>query len=263
MSYNEAMEIIRTVFIIVWLILSCLLTGFIYWRKLRRERVDSEDGLIDHAIVAFLIAVGVGRVVFVLFHFKTFGFDLPKWLSLLQQPGLIGVVALVTAVVAFGRLLGDEWKDKMEQVDYLSIALAFFLFLATLGDLITQGIGLIETMFLPKTTLLPSFDYKTLVISSLYMIFYLVLFLFLSSIEKTYRTFLWYRAKRRSAQTGFVVASFLIGYGGIGFILGWFQPMTLQIVGTGIDPLVKLLVMVSGFVILYLRSGRSFLGYTA
>ncbi len=256
-SYNGGMEVVRSLFSILWFILSCLLTGFILWRKLRRERVDNEDKIFDLIVFAALGSLVAGRVAFILFHLQVFGGDVSRWLSLSQFPGSIGVISLLTGIVLFWRLLGDGWKDSIEQVDYISIALSFFLFLIALGDVISQVIQVLQSAFFQSAGVVPVLDMKTPIVSVLFLIAYGCLYLFLSTVEKNYRTFLWYRAKRRSAETGFVIACFLIGYGLVGFLLSWFAPMSMVIFGFGLDPVFKLLVMLSGFVVLYVRSGRS------
>ena len=252
------MDIIHTIFSVVWFIFSCMLTGFVIWRKLRRERVDNEDKIFDIILTSSLMSIIVGRLVFIAFHFQTFGLDPVKWISFFQFPGVVGVVMLLAWLLVFWKLLRNEWKDAIEQVDYLSIGVAFFLFLLALGDLFSQVCTLAQSFLPGASVVMPFFDIKILIVSSLYVLIFGFLFLFLSNVEKNYRTFLWYRARRRSAQTGFVVASFLIAYGLFGFLLSWFMPMSMVILGVGIDPIVKLLVMLLGFVVLYVRSGRSF-----
>lgn len=252
------MDIVRSLFSVLWLIISCALAGFVLWRKLRRERVDSEDKIFDTICISLIGGLVIGRLFYILFNFQRFGLDLFTWVAISVFPGYIEVAVVLSGLLLFWKLLGDEWKDSIEQVDYLSIGLSFFLFLLALGTSIGHGLLLVERLLVPQDALLPFFDSKTVIASILYTLFYGGLFLFLSNVERNYRTFLWYRARRRSAQTGFVVASFLIGYGLCGFLLSWLAPMHMHILGVGIDPLVKLLVMVAGFVILYVRSGRSF-----
>ncbi len=251
------MEIVRSFFSVLWFIVSCLLTGFILWRKLRRERVDNEDKIFDIIVFAAGASFIFGRLAFVLFHLQTFGTDITRWVSFWQFPGIIGVVELLIGILLFWKLLRDEWKDAIEQVDYVTIALSFFLFLIGIGDVISQVTQIAQNAFVQSGAVMPLLDIKTFIVSVLYVISYGVLYLFLSAVEKNYRTFLWYRARRRSAQTGFVVACFLIGYGLFGFILSWFIPMSMEVFGFGLDPVIKLLVMLLGFVVLYVRSGRS------
>lgn len=256
------MEIVHTLFSIFWFVFSCLLTGFVLWRKLRHERVDSEEKVFDTIIAACMGSIVIGRIAYILFHINTYGGDVAKWLAVTQFPGNIGVVSLVAGLVLFWKLLKNTWKDSIELVDYVSIALSFLLFILSIGTLLSQGITLFQTTFIQSVSIVPLLDVRTFIVSVLYVIAYGCLHLFLSKVEKNYRTLLWYRAKRRSAQTGFVVACFLIGYGITGFLLSWFMPMNMIVLGIGIDPFVKLLVVLSGFVILYVRSGRSFLHQT-
>lgn len=252
-----SVDTVRTLFLTVWFVFALLLSGFILWRKLRRERVDFEDKLMDRAILSVIVGLVVGRVVFIILNFSLFGIDLGKWLSV-QFPQGIEIASLATGFLVFYGSLGKDWKDALEIVDYVSIALAFLFAILFWGDFLSQVFLFVNTFFIHQASIQLVTDYRPIVIACLYTLLFFVLFVFLSHVEKTYRTFLWYRAKRRSAQTGFVLASFLIGYGLFGFLLGWFQPMSVVILGVGVDPILKLLVVMLGFVILYVRSGRSF-----
>ncbi len=251
------MELLRFGLTTLWIMVTLLFSGFVLWRKLKRERVDFEDMVIDRSLLALGAGVLGGRLAFVLLHLDTFGWSIGKWLSLGSFPGVIDVVALAVGLLVFWLSLGKEWKDAVEVIDYASIGLAFFLFLLSLGD------GLLEIVnaFLlalggGSAAAVPAFDTKTLFWSLVLSGLYLALFAFLSHIEREYRTFLWYRAKRRSAQTGFVIASFLIGYGLIWVSLGWLVPASIVVAGIRLDLFFKLLVMIMGIVILYVRSGK-------
>lgn len=252
----KVMELLRIVLSVVWALLTLVVSGFVLWRKLRRERVDFEDRIIDRALVAALLGVIAGRLVYILVHFNTFGWVLSQWISLASLPGIVDVVSLVIGLISFWLLLGKEWKDPVEILDYVGIGAAFFLFMVSLGDALLQVVSYALPNLEQSQASVPIFEVKSVLWPAIFSLCYLILFIFLSRLEKQYRTFLWYRAKRRSAQTGFVFATFLIGFGFLGATLGWLQPAAIMIAGVGIDPLLKLLVGASGIVILYLRSGR-------
>lgn len=251
------MDLLRLLFTVIWGVLTLVASGFVLWRKLRHERVDFEDKIIDRAFLALLAGTVVGRLAFVFFHFSAFGWDLGKWLSLSGMPGILEVPALSAGLLVFWLTLGRDWRDSIEILDYASIGLAFFLLLISLGDLLSQMIGYLFVSNTQSAAGLSTLDPTYLVWSVVSSVLFLSLFFFLSRLEQRYRTFLWYRAKKRSAQTGFLCAVFLICYGFFGTTLGWFRPATTTIAGVSVDPVLRLLVMIAGIVLLYVRSGRS------
>lgn len=243
------MDLLRVGFIFVWTILTLVFSGFVLWRKLKRERIDFEDKIIDRALLSVFLGLLAGRIIYIVFHFSTFGFSLVKWLSVGALPGIIDVAAISVGLLIFWLSLGKEWKDPMEVLDYTSIGLAFLLFFTSLGNILLQALTFSLANILGSSVILPTFDLQTFLSPVILSTSYLILFIFLSRVEKKYRTFLWYRSKRRSAQTGFVTAAFLIGYGLFGLVLG-----------INIESLLKLLVIIAGIVLLYVRSGRMLLG---
>ncbi len=250
------MELVRVLSSIIWAVFTLVISGFVLWRKIRRERVDFEDKIIDRALLALLAGVVAGRLAFILFHFNAFGWTFGKWIALGTMPGVVDVASLVVGMLVFWLLLGREWKDPVEILDYAGIGTSFFLFLVSVGDALLQLISYLFLNLNQSQASVPVFELRSVLWRLISAVVYLILFIFLSRTEKQYRTFLWYRAKRRSAQTGFVFASFLIGYGLFGAVLGLLQPASMALGGISLDPIVKLLVGLGGIVILYLRSGR-------
>lgn len=253
------MQLLVSFFSLVWMIIAFFLSGFVLWRTLRSERVDHEDEVVDKAAVSLLWGLIAGRVVYGFLHLDIFGSNIWNWIAFWQKPGMIGVAAIIFGLFIFWRLVKGGWKDATEILDYVSIALVFFLFIMSLGEALNYGLAYLISALSRTATIGFKSDARFILLSSFTAVFYLILYLFLTKVEKKYRTFLWYRAKRRSAQTGFVFASFLIGFGFFGFLTGWFAPSQTEYLRGIIEPVTKLLVMAAGFVILYFRSGRTFL----
>ena len=90
------------------------------------------------------------------------------------------------------------------------------------------------------------------------MILYFILFIVLWKLERIYRTFLWYRENRRTAQSGFVFATFCIGFGMITAGMIVVQPASIHIFSIPIDPIIGILSIFTGFFVLFVRSGRTF-----
>lgn len=228
---------------------------FAFWRLLLQERIDEKAGLFDHLFLSVAVGLVAGRIAFILSKFSFFGFAIGKWVDIISYPGFIGIVVLLVSMWIFVGSLTDEWKDHMGILDYGVCGIALFLAASALGggisDGITMGLSSVTHQAVSKESLI------LLGAHFLLSIVYLLFYFFLLHIENVYRTYIWYRARRRNSQSGFVTACFFIGYGIIGFVAGWILPPTLAISTIPIDPFIKLLVMMGGFVILYLRSGRS------
>lgn len=250
------MDIIRFVFSVLWFVIAILVSWFLLWRTLRRERVDNEEQFVDGVFLAVLGSAVVSRFAFIIIHFKDFTFDISKWLNFTGHPGFVPWFLIPVGLWILYKRSQKEWKDPIELLDYSVTALCALLVFVWLHTVLVDVVFLLFARLSPGA-LVPVINPQVPFLASVMAGLYLLLRIALISLEKKYRTFLWYRAKRSSAQTGFVLATFLMAYGAISFFTGWFLPSTLMIGRIPFDPLAGLLVMVSGFVLLYVRSGRS------
>jgi prolipoprotein diacylglyceryltransferase len=243
----------------LWAIISGIIAMFVLWRKLRRERVEHEEEFVDQVLIASLVSLIVGRAGYILTHFPNFGLQVSLWLSFWIRPGSIEILSLLSFFLVLWKLTEKkDWRDVGELLDYTSISSASFFFVFSLVHVVVSVVSLVIAWQSPTSLHVLTFSSVLPIIALIIQsVLYGGLFTYLSRVEKVYRTFSWYRAKRRSAQTGFIVAMLFIGYGAIGFGLSWFLPMNLLIGRVPLDPFFSLLVMMIGFVILYVRSGRT------
>jgi len=93
-----------------------------------------------------------------------------------------------------------------------------------------------------------------------FAILFLLLFIFLSWVEKRYRFFEWYKAGKYSAQSGFIVGVTVMGYGLIHLVLTPLHAQELVIMSIRLDIFLHILLLFVGFFILYVRSGKSNFG---
>lgn len=234
-----------------WTILSIVVGLFALWKKMRLERITSEEELLDKVLIATIGGVVVTRILLFLFSQPLFA----KFVSISNGLSLTTTIETVVVVVSFfllRRFTQEEWKDGFEILDYLCVPLTLFLAFLSLGMFLTSVIAVIFTQTQPNPPPILFQDFYWLFPA----VFYFILSPLLAFFERNYRTFLWYRHKRSSAQTGFVTAVFCIAYGIFGATIGWQQPSVMRIGDVPVEPFLRLLVMVSGFVILYVRSGR-------
>ncbi len=165
------------------------------------------------------------------------------WMSFWQTPadqGLWLVICVLLLVFAFRK------NNLFSSLDYLVIPLTVFLIAIVTGGGIENILSItLSNMVGKNATQFGAADFLW-IIQSLMLVGFSWL---LTKLERGYRTFSWYKAKRSSANSGFVFASFCIGIGLIGNIGEVFHP--------SIDIFFFGLALLVGFMLLYVRSGRT------
>lgn len=239
-----------------FLVLSFFAGAFVLWKKGKEEYYD-ENQLLDVLIAASFWGLVGARLGFIFVHFPEFGFDILKWLSLFVYPGYLGFSGLVLGlIVLYAKAKKIKW-DPYEVCDFGAIALTIATVCITIG-MFVNGSGFGNSTTLPIGLPFPGvFDHRhptQLYAAVLYSLFFVVLW----KLEHVYRTFLWYRENRRTAQTGFVFAVFWIGYGLIGLGLGLVSPPAISIFSFSVDAVLYGTAICYGLALLYVRSGRTF-----
>ncbi len=224
------------------------LSFFVLWRKNESEHIPDLQPFLDRAVVSFVGGALTGRVAFVLL-------SLPQGI----RPGSIldffwGPISLPIALL-FGLtflylLTKADWKDRFILLDFTSIALSFWFASLAIRSVFLGVIGLSIRTSEIQVAVIP------LLFSFFSFVFYALLFSALNYLEKRYRTFMWYRSRRSSAQSGFVISVFLILSSvwqlAIAALSGQLTSSVVQIATT----LLTIFFFVSGFLLLYIRSGR-------
>lgn len=240
----------------IWSVLSAILliivtyvTLFLVWRKVDQENIDGVETFFDAIFKSSVVAYAAGRVGYILFSLR---FPLSS-INQLWSAGISSVsIPLLIAgfFLAFYRFSIPHWKDRFHLLDLVSIGMACWLSLTFLC-LTIVGIR----PFLGGATVSVSLV-SSLVLPAVFAILFGLLFALLTQLEQVYRTFMWYRYRRSSAQSGFVVAAFLVG-GGLLLLarLLLFEGIEFTVSFIG-ELIVTLLFILSGFIILYIRSGR-------
>ncbi len=239
-----------------FLVLSFFAGAFVLWKKGKEEYYD-ENQLLDVFISASFWGLVGARLGFILVHFPEFGFDVLKWLSLFVYPGYLGFSGLALGLmVLYTKAKKLKW-DAYEICDFGAIALTIAIVCITIG-MFVNGSGFGNSTTLPIGLPFPGvFDRRhptQLYAAVLYFLFFILLW----KVERIYRTFMWYRENRRTAQTGFIFAVFWIGYGLIGLGLGLVGPPAVSIFSFSIDPILYGAAVCYGLAMLYIRSGRTF-----
>ncbi len=239
----------------IFIAMAFLAAGLVFWRKGREEHYDESiffDGFLIAVITGFIMA----RLGFVFIRIDQFGLDLLKWFDVFSYPGLSGLFGAVGSTAALYRFARKQKWDTFEVLDFwvLSLSLALsFLWVGALFD----GVGFGNPTGLPWGVIFPGVLEKHHPTQIYAALLYVVLFFSLSRLEYTYRLFEWYKAKRKSAQSGFLFCVFLIAHGFINLMLSLIMPATWEVAGIDIADVIHVLIVVFGIVMLFIRSGRA------
>lgn len=234
--------------------LAFLAMGFVYWRKTKEEHYDEAEAF-DGFLLAWIVGLVAARVGFVVLNLGTLGFNLVNWFDLVGRPGLNGLAGGIGASWYLYRFAQKKKWDAFEILDYWFLALSQGLIWVWLG-LFLDGTRFGEATSLPIGMVFPGV-FEPHHPAQLYAAtFYSGLFWYLSWLEFNYRTFEWYKARRKSAQTGFLTGTFLIGHGVISGGLALIMPANVLIQGFELDYGLAVASVLIGGGVLMIRSGR-------
>lgn len=227
------------------------------WRRGKDEHY-SELQLFDGFILSFLVGAVFSRITFVVGNFSQFGFNPFAWLNIIGQPGGQDVVFWVAATVFLYRFAVRKKWDAFEILDFWSIALTVWLLFAALADFASgAGRGKFTQWFVGMV--FPGSIERTHP-AQLYMALgCLLLYAYLVWAESRYRIFEWYRMGKKSAQTGFLISTFLIFFSLLSMILLLFRLPEFLVFGWALDFWVYLVGMLFGMRLLLRRSEKPLL----
>ncbi len=240
----------------LFVIVAFFASSYVFWRKGREEHYP-EDELFDSLLLALFWGVVWSRVGFVVMHFDVFGLQPLSWLNVFNMPGfstLFGIVA--GGWFLFNTAKKHKW-DEYEVLDFGVMALALGMAILWLGSFFS-GADFGTPTNLPWGIQFPNVFDKRHPVQLYGFIAYVLVFIYLFWVESRYRTFSWYRARKDSAQSGFLFAMFCILWGIIGTVLWLFSPTQVWFYGVPVEPIIRFVLIVYGCVTLFQRSGRSF-----
>ena len=235
-------------------ILAFLVSGFIFWKKGREEHYE-EDELFDGFILALIVALLFSRIGFIITHFANFSFNPLNWLDLMGHPGLSGLFGGIGGTIFIYRFAQQKKWDAFEILDFWVTSLAISLSIISVG-LFFDGSGYGYATNLPWGFIFPGVFEKHHPVQLYAAFLYFLLFIYLIKLEYKYRTFVWYKAKRKSAQTGFLFGFFLMGMGIFELLLSLVTPSQLKFYVVDLDILIAILVSLIGLFVLLIRAGR-------
>lgn len=237
-------------------VLGLFLSAFVFWRKGREEYYDEAE-LFDGFLLSVLVGTIAARLGFVLLHIYEFGRSFWLWFDVVSRPGMDLLIGGVAATLYLYRYARQQKWDAFEVLDFWSLTLSFGVGMFWLG-MLAGGNGFGYPTNLPWGIVFPTVYEKHHPTQLYAALLYFGLFYYLSKVEYVYRTFEWYKAKRKSAQSGFLISSFVIAYGLSLCVLSWLRPAQYMLGEWQLDIFVGLLLMLVGGGLMFSRSGRSF-----
>lgn len=238
----------------VMLFLAMFFGMFVFWRKGKEEHYD-EMMLFDGLLLAHAFGAVAARAAYIVLHFDQFGLNLIAWLDIFSHPGLmLFVFYLVSALYLFRFSRKKKW-DEFEILDFWILGVTASLVFVWIGYFLA-GASFGQPTSLPWGIIFPGLLERHHPLQLYFVLFYGLLFWYLSWVEFRYRTFAWYRAGKNTAQTGFLLSMFLLFTGLVSLLLSFISIAGLVVFSIRIDMFVSALMVLVGAGMLYARSGR-------
>lgn len=238
----------------IFQIVAFLSAALIIWRRSKEENY-SEPMVFDGYLLSFLVGWFLGRLGHILVAWDRFGWDVLKWLNVVQYPGIQLLVGLVGATIYFFVFAKKQKWDAYEVLDWWAQALTLGLIWINVGYFFA-GVRFGHVTNLPWGVMFSGVFEKRHPIQLYYLLFHIVMHKVLNWLEYHYRTFEWYRSGKKTAQTGFVFASFMISYSLFSLFISLMQSPIFMIGEFVLDGFIYLLLLGLGLYILLLRSNR-------
>ena len=238
----------------LFILLGMIGGSFLFWRRAHEEHYE-DDEVFDVLLSSFFGAVLLGRISYILFHLADFGANALSWIAITIRPGINEIFAILGMCLVLAWQAKKRKWNHFELLDYLPLSLTFFFILLWIGRFFA-GSYLGNPTTLAMGVSFPTVFDQRHPVQLYYALGFALLFLILKFFESRYRFFSWYRGNKQSAEAGFLLGVFLIGFGLLRVILGMFHSSDMNILAVPIDSVVYLTVIFAGFLIILLQSGR-------
>lgn len=192
----------------LFMLLAVLTAGFIFWKKGKEEHYDEYE-LMDCFLRSMFVGLVVGRIGYVVHSIQTLGFSPLAWIDIFSHPGIHLLSAVIGGAFTLYRCARQRKWDEYEVLDFWSIGVATGLSIMYLG-LFFDGTAYGAETQLPMGVLFPGLFVKHHPLQLYLMGIFIIISIFLSRVEYRYRTYEWYRAGKKAAQTGFLISFFVI-----------------------------------------------------
>jgi prolipoprotein diacylglyceryltransferase len=229
--------------------------AFAFWRKAKEEHYHEEQ-VFDAFLLSSLVGLIAGRLGFVILHAAEFAAQPWRVFDMINSSGGNLVCGLIGASLYLNYYAKRKKWDAFEVLDFWFMALALGMVFVQLGNFLA-GVGFGNETVLPWGMVFPGVFTKHHPAQLYALIFFVILYVYLQKVEYHYRTFMWYRAGKKTAQTGFLASVFLLATGIFMSLLQLIMPSQFMVNGISADLAFSVLMAVYGALLLYTRSGRS------
>lgn len=236
--------------------LALFFSAFTFWRKGREEHYDTFE-IMDVFLASGLFGFVLGRLFFVVFHFANFSHNGWQIFNIVEQSGNEPLVALAGAVFYLYRHAVRKKWDAFEILDFYVTAISLGMIFIYAGFFLEGSYGGTFTNLPWGVIAIGTFE-KTHPAQLYSLFYYLLAYIYLSKMEYVYRTLEWYRSGKKTAQSGFLFSTFLIGTAIFHLLTQMVRLPGMLVNGIVLDYFVYLAMLVFGLISLYKRSGRSF-----
>lgn len=230
--------------------------AFVFWRRLHLNANYKEFDIFDFFLLALLYGFLGSRLVFIILNWPDFGWQPLTWLNFIAHPGLALIPAVIVAGASLYLMLRHAKITKLEIMDYWAQATCCGLIFYNLGRFFSgEGSGFLTQSFFGlsfpglATPVHPAQLYNAA--------FFIILYIWLNYLEKNYRTYIWYRGSRSSADSGFLLFIFMIFSGLYSLIALSFTPAQTFINNFSLDWIFYSIIALWGFILLLKHSAFS------
>lgn len=238
------------------LVIGVLLGLFVAWKKAKESHVEDKF-FLDIAFMSLFWGLVGARVGYILTHFGEFGFSLLKWLWLSNYVGLCWWGGLIAGVGYLWWRLRESEEDVFLWLDYVSLGVAAALPWGFLAAFLNGSYLGAETQGWWGVNF-PGYEMKLVPVQLIMLVISSVFFWWWWRMEGEYRTLSWYRAGRVAARTGFLWFGWLVFLGLSFSVASLFRGEQTQVFGVALDIIMGLLLLSTGVMGIYQRSGRRF-----
>jgi len=236
--------------------LALFFSAFIFWRKGREEHYNSFE-IFDAFLLSGLFGFIIGRIAFVIFHWAAFSQNILSVFNIVARPGNEPLIVLTASIWYLYRYAVKHKWDAFEILDFYVTAISLGMMFIYAGFFLDGSYGGTFTS-LPWGIITPGTFEKTHPAQLYSLLYYFLIYIYLSKMEYAYRTIEWYRSGKKTAQSGFIFSTFLILTALFHILTGSIRLPSLFLGGVVIDYFIYIAVLIFGLILLYKRSGRSF-----
>lgn len=240
----------------VFLVIAVFFGLFAFWRKTREEHYD-EMVVFDGVLLSLFFGFIAARAVFIATYFDQFGWNVFSWIDLYSKQGFNLIALFVGSGVYLYYYAKKKKWDAYEMLDFWSVGISIALAIIWFGYWLS-GVGFGTATRLPWGMVFPGLQEPHHPVQLYYVVFFALLAFYLSWVEYRYRTFMWYRGNKNTAQTGFLIGVLLLASGVFGLVMLLITIAPAYVIGIRLDAIAAVLLVLSGAWTIYDRSDQDF-----